>query len=334
MGLAWGPLFSLAVVAASAAFAQDAPPVFRTTSDLVVVDVQVIHNKMKTAAPALRKEDFQIFEDGVAQEIAFFGMDELPLSIVLMFDVTDTVRPEIRRLSQNALEAFRHLNPKDEVAVMICHSTAVLVDGFTTDRVRTMHAIADAAARKSREAAFFNEDVYRAAEQAGKATNPTSRRVAIWFTDGLPNMPTERMRRRFGKSVAEGELHTEAQAIRMLHESGSVVTPVILKSSISDAAYVVDMLFSGPPSKSNPPGNPRKYAEVTGGEVFQARGKDASDRLAEAIDGLRSRYAIGFRPREEKPAGTYCKLRVALAPGTPLRAQEWNVLARDGYYRK
>jgi hypothetical protein len=64
------------------------------------------------------------------------------------------------------------------------------------------------------------------------------------------------------------------------------------------------------------------------------RGKQAGQRLAELIDELRARYTIGYRPAQSKPAGTFCKLRVELAPQGALRPKEWTVLARQGYYRK
>jgi len=326
--------FCAVLLAAGVVCAQDGEPVFRTTSELVLVDVQVVNNKTRTAATSLSKEHFQVFDEVAPQTISFFSRDELPLSLVMLFDVTDTVRPVIRRLSTTARTALEHLKPEDEVAVMICSASATLVDGFTTDRERTMEAIGRAAAAKSDEASFFNDDLYRAAEQSAKASNPSSRRVVIWFTDGLPNIPSERMQATFGKSVPKGELHTEAEAFRMLHESGTVVTPMILKSSISLAAYTFGMLLSGPPSKSNPPGDAHKYAELTGGQAFPMRGKNVDERLAVMIDSLRSRYTIGYRPAESKPAGSYCKLRVALAPGVPLRVKEWSVLAREGYYRK
>src|ERR1035438_1373693 len=76
------------ILLAAGALAQDTPPVFTTTSELVLVDAQVIHKKTRTAAPALRKDDFRIFEDAAARDISFFSRDELPLSIVLLFDVT------------------------------------------------------------------------------------------------------------------------------------------------------------------------------------------------------------------------------------------------------
>src|SRR5579863_288716 len=320
---------------AAAVCAEDTPPVFTATAEMVVVDVQVIHNKNKIAAPALREQDFQVFEDGAPQEIAFLSRDELPLSVVLLFDLTATVRPVLRRLAGSAAAALAHLKPEDEVAVMTYAASAQLVGDFTTDRQKTKAAIVQAAGRGSLEAAFFNEATYQAAFQLGKSSNPASRRVVIWLTDNLADAPTEWMRAHLGKSVPKGELHTEAQAIRMLHESGVMVSPLLLKGPAWIMDYTLTKTFEGLAEISNPPGDVHKYAEVTGGRVFDLRGKQAVDqRLAELIDQIRSRYTIGYRPAQPKTAGTYCKLRVSLAPGVPLRPKEWSVLARAGYYRK
>jgi VWFA-related protein len=113
---------------------QDAPPVFTSTSEMVLVEVQVVHSKSKFATPALRKLDFQVFEDGAAREIAFLSRDELPLSIVLPFDLTQSIRPVLQRLSASAAAALTHLKPQDDVAVMTYAASATLVGGFTTDR--------------------------------------------------------------------------------------------------------------------------------------------------------------------------------------------------------
>ncbi|HEV2686976.1 MAG TPA: hypothetical protein VGV35_00440, partial [Bryobacteraceae bacterium] len=63
---------------AALASAQD--PVFRITSDLVVVDAQVVSKKTGRTIGALQRGDFEVLEDGVKQDIAFFSQNELPLS--------------------------------------------------------------------------------------------------------------------------------------------------------------------------------------------------------------------------------------------------------------
>jgi hypothetical protein len=55
---------------------------------LVLLDVQVIHNKTNTAMGQLQAKDFELSEDGKPQQVSFFDHDQLPLSVVLLFDLT------------------------------------------------------------------------------------------------------------------------------------------------------------------------------------------------------------------------------------------------------
>ncbi len=320
-------------LAAFAAWAQD-DAVFRTTSQLVLLDVQVLNDKTKTSTGGLEGKDFAVYEDGVRQQISFFGRERFPLSIVLLFDLTPSVRGVLRRLADSAQLALQHLRPEDEVAVMTYSASAQLVDGFTTDRQRTVAAIGRAAATKSGEAAFFNEAVFQAARQLDQSRAPSSRRVILWLTDNFPDAPTGFMRSHYGKSLKGVPPHTEVEAIQALHESGAVVTALLLKDPLAmtwaEALYAAE----APARLKYPAGNAHHYAEITGGVSPGLRGKNVEERLAEAIDGLRSRYTIGYRPADSKPAGTFCRVQVALAAGAPIRPKEWKVLVREGYYRK
>jgi VWFA-related protein len=309
-------------------------PVFRSTTDLVLVDAQVINKKTKTSAGHLDRGDFQIYEDGVLQEIQYIGRDELPLSVALLFDLTDSVRPVLKRLGAGARAALAHLKLDDEVAVMDYAASARVLDDFTTDRDRTVAAIDRAANEKSDEAAFFNEAVFQAAGQLQHSKNPAARRVIIWLTDNMPDVPAEWLRKIGGQSVPKGQLHTEVEAIQALHESGSVVAPLLLRDPTQVALYAPWMMIEAPWRHSHPPGDAKKYAALTGGQWTKPEGRGVDERLAELIDDLRSRYTLGYRPSQVKPAGMFCKLRVALAPGASMRAKEWNVLARAGYYRR
>jgi Ca-activated chloride channel family protein len=316
------------------AYAQDATPVFRATSELVLLDVQVIHSKTKTANGALQAKDFQVFEDGSPQEIAFFDRDQLPLSIVFLFDLTDTVRGVLHRLATGAKTVLTHLKPEDEVGVIAYAASARIVDGFTNDRQRTAAAIARAAAMKSHEAAFFNEAIYQATAVLRQSHNPSSRRVIVWLTDNHPNVPSRFNTRLYGRSLDGAPPHTEDEAIHLLHESGTVVTPMLLKDPLALPWAEVATASEALARKRYPPGDAHKYAELTGGLAVGMRGKNVEQRLAEVLDELRSRYTIGYQPSASKPPGTFCRLQVALSAEAPLRPQEWTVLARAGYYRK
>ena len=309
---------------------QDGAPVFRTSSELVLLDVQVIQKKTATSTAALRREDLQVFEDGKPQQIAFFSRDELPLSLVMLFDMTATSQVVLKRLAEGARSALTHLKPSDEVAVMVYAAHGRVIGGFTKDRERTVAAIERASGENQPGGAFFNEAVWEAADLLRKSGTPSGRRVVIWLTDNLPNVPMGRTYSSDGESYT---VHTESEALRSLHESGAVVAPLLLRSSVAMAWAAPVLAFEAPFRHSHPPGDAHKYAELTGGEAIGLGGKGVEERLRELIDNLRSRYTIGYRPSDEKLAGTFCKVQVSLAPGSVLRPREWKVLARAGYYR-
>lgn len=91
-----------------------------------------------------------------------------------------------------------------------------------------------------------------------------------------------------------------------------MVTPLLFKDRLYFWGGLMlsrdrrDYAREHPEDEDYPPGDARKYAEITGGFPFQLRDKKVEERLAEIIDSLRARYTIGYRPAEEKPAGTFC----------------------------
>jgi len=316
--------FSAVLVAAALLCANGQEPVFRASSELVVVDVQVVRTKTGTPAPALHAGDFEISEENVRQEIVHFSRDEFPLSVVLLFDLTDSVRPVLRRLADGAKTALAHLKASDEVAVMVYAGHARVVEWFTTDRSRTERAIERAAQMESREPAFFNEAIYSAARALRQTGNPTNRRVIIWLTDNLPNLPPSN-----NKSV-----HSEDEAVRALQEEGVVVAPILLTSPLWMTLGPMVRVGEAAKGKARAPGDAHKYAEWTGGKVVGLRGREPGERLAELIDELHARYTIAYRPSDPQPAGTFRKIQVHLVPSQSLRVKEWTVTARQGYYRK
>jgi VWFA-related protein len=296
--------------------------VIRVNVELVQVDVQVLEKKTGRAAGALSKEDFQLYEDGVRQQIAELSRGQLPLSVVLLFDLTDSVRPVLKPLAAGALEALQHLKPEDEVAVMVYAASGQLLQDFTTDREKVVAAIERASEMKSGEPAFFNEAVFDASEQLGKATNPKSRRTIIWLTDNVPNIPSD------------GQ-HSENAAFREALETGTVISSLLERSAISDvfiATFSRNPMFS-PLRMRNPPGDVYKYAERTGGEVMKSSKEEVSAKLAQLIDEIRTRYTLGYYPSVKQPKGKFCEIKIQIRAESQKREGRLLVRTKKGYYR-
>ena len=98
--------------------------VIRVNVELVQVDVQVLKKKTGRTVGSLSKEDFQLYEDGVAQHVTELSKGQLPLSVVLLFDLTDSVRGVLKQLAQGSRAPLEHFKPADEAAVMVYSGSA------------------------------------------------------------------------------------------------------------------------------------------------------------------------------------------------------------------
>lgn len=317
-------------------YAQQAPSqarVFRVKSQLVMVDAQVVNKKTGRAVRDLKQDDFELLEDGRPQPIAAFSQDEQPLSVVLLFDLTDSVRPVLKSLAAGALEALQHLKPQDRVCVMTYSASVLMIQDFTTDRELAAHAVEAASEMKSDEAAFFNEGIYQAADWLAQYSAPSSRRVIIWFTDDVPNFPSQEVRARYGDSLGKAALHTEKEAEKELLRTDVAVYTLLERSEISDeqaASRQSDLFATKVAEMQNPPGDVYKYAKVSGGAVVEADRKRAPERLAKVIEDIRMRYSLAYHPPGAKSPGKFCsiKVKVAREAGRNLLVQ-----AKQGYYR-
>jgi VWFA-related protein len=313
----------------------DIPPTIRVSTEFVVLDALVANKKTGNLLGNLQSSDFALSEDGVPQHITYFSHDQLPLSVVFLFDLTDTVRPVLKPLAEGAREILGHLKPQDEVAVMVFSSHTELLQDFTQDRALAADAIAKASDMKSDDGTFIHECMYEAVEQSMRSTIPDSRRVMVWLTDGTANFENSFTQKTIGKN-APAHLHTKDEATEKLLRSGVVTAALIDRSSGTDAFVVAAdvnpfaMMFGGRM------GDVRKYADLTGGPVLNTSKKEVAARLAELIDQLRGRYTIGYKPSASKPQGTFCKLHLELTPQArkaDAAARDSMVRTRHGYYR-
>jgi len=312
---------------------QSQPPIFSLDVRVVQVDAQVVSKKTRHAAQALKQDDFEIYEDNVRQQVSSFSQDTLPLSVVLLFDLTDSVRPVLKSLAEGALVALQHLKAEDEVTVMVYAASAQVLQEATTDRALAVAAIERASHMESEEAAFFNEGIFQAAEQLTKGKSPSSRRVIIWLTDDVPNLPSEKeVPPWYRKSMPLEKLHSQQDALKHLLQTSTVVCSLVKKSEQS--AEGESRLMSKPAERMlHPPGEVYKYAAATGGQVIEFKQKELQQKLAMMIDDLRMRYSLGYHPSTQKPKGKYCAIKVRLAPEAKKSLGNVVVEARQGYYR-
>jgi VWFA-related protein len=92
--------------------------VFRSDVSLVRVDTQVVDRDNRAIA-GLTAADFVLLENGQPQPIRNFARENMPVDVVLLFDVSRSMRPHVEKVAKAAEHAMKVLGPDDRVAIMV-----------------------------------------------------------------------------------------------------------------------------------------------------------------------------------------------------------------------
>ena len=101
-----------------ASAADDKPAVYKADVAMVRVDTQVL-DRDNRPVKGLRVEDFVLREEGRALEIRGFAREEMPMDVLLLLDVSTSMRPHIQRISSAAHSALAVLGKDDRIAIMV-----------------------------------------------------------------------------------------------------------------------------------------------------------------------------------------------------------------------
>jgi VWFA-related protein len=286
--------------------------------DLVLLDAQVLQQKTGRIVGSLKKEDFNLFEEGVRQQITHFSQDTLPLSVIILVDRGSCLDPFGEKVRQATVESVGRLKPQDEVAVMAFHNNVEVISGFTRDKDRIRAAMDNMLPHDEQANHCFNRAFYDAARYMGRAGNPDGRRVIIVITAVTSSFDCE------GPSGQEARL--------AVLESGSVVCGIIPKSTgqrlESGAMRAVTGIGSIFKVKSS---HLKQLAEETGGEIMTDKPENLGHTFNELISHLRTRYSIGFVSTNAKRDGSFRKIKLEVSDGLKADPNKLVVKTRRGY---
>ena len=105
-------------------------PSFRAGVELVSLNVTVTDSAARYVTD-LRQEDFQVFEDGVLQNITFFTRTNLPIALGLLIDTSASMETRLPIAQEAAAGFARKLRPQDLAEVIDFDSRVVILQPFT-----------------------------------------------------------------------------------------------------------------------------------------------------------------------------------------------------------
>lgn len=290
----------------------------RISTEIVVLDAQVLRKKTGVVVSSLSKDDFEVYEDGVKQEVSFFGKDKLPLSIMLLIDTSGSVRPVIEIIRDGALEALRRLKPEDEVAVMVFGDQTKLIQPFTKDRQQVVDQIGGLLKQAQvGVGTSLHTALHEAAAKMETASNPLSRRVIVTVTDNIAT------------AYRYGDLSEQSVTDR-IYDTGSVVCGVVVKTGAPRALNIFGRVQKEDPFRRTI--NLEKFVDDTGGEIQFVPVIEVNQKLTELIEHLRTRYSLGYSSTNANLDGKFRRVRVAVSKAALKREGELQVRTRQGYY--
>lgn len=279
----------------------------KLSTDLVLLDAQVLSKKTGLALRGLQKEDFTLYEDGVKQYISHFSQDRLTVSLVILLDVSSSIAAVFDQLRSAAVQALQKLKPADEISLMVFGGTAKVIREFTTDKTLVADSIQNADGTGLENGTITNEGILHAALYLQRASSPSNRRVILAITDDV--------------TTQKNPFPSETLVLKKLSESGSAVC---------------GLMFFNPSRRAliafAPPGNVRSYSEETGGIIINADKKKLEANLIDLIEHLRSRYSFGYLPSNQSRDGKFRKIKLELTAQAEQRVEKAKIMTRKGYY--
>jgi Ca-activated chloride channel homolog len=313
----------------SAALAQERPQranVEITASvELVQIPVTIFDEKGHVAS-GLRKEDFRLFEDGIEQRILYVERERVPLSFVVLADLSSSMARKIPFVQEAALSLLDSMEDqnryKDEYSVLSIAKRSQLIMPFTSDQQDLERRLPLLLTPRNESTALF-DGIWLGVNTADREA-ANQHRAMIIITDGGDNHSRYNLKETT-KFLEEADIPVFAVMAGPSFELPEIFLPQQKKQSPFPSKGPKSPIANLPitntaddyigPAERHGPRNMKTIAEVSGGGVFTARDEDDLPRIVRTIGlALRSRYIISYKPSHSDGDSTQHKVAVQLSP--------------------
>ncbi|HEV2351644.1 MAG TPA: VWA domain-containing protein [Terriglobia bacterium] len=294
---------------------QENTPTLRVSTEVVNV-LTIVKDKKGRLIPDVNKQDFQVLEDNVPQEIRYFSKQtDTPLTLGMLVD-TSPSQERVLSIEQEEAKSFiaQVIKPKDLAFVLHFDVDVELLQDFTSDRRMLSKAIDETVINgggggvlpgtfptsASQGATHLYDAVYLAANDLLK--NEVGRKVIILLTDGEDQGSKEKLQ----------------TALEAAQRSDLIIYSI----EVSDRMFYPSrgMFYSGDSVL-------KKLSGDTGGRVIEVKGsRDVGLAFQEIADELRTQYLLGYVPTNTRRNGGFRKIQVKVLN------QDYKIQARRGYY--
>ncbi|HJT86326.1 MAG TPA: VWA domain-containing protein [Bryobacteraceae bacterium] len=267
---------------------------FRLDTRLVVLNVSVL-GPDGNIVKGIPESAFSVFEDGQKQEIKVFRQEDVPISLGLIVDNSESMGSKRERVISAVRALMEASNHDDEVFVVNFNENPKLVQDFTSNvslleaSLRKIDAAGETAMR----------DALREGLEHLRVKGRKDKKVLLVVTDGEDNASVE----------------AQQHLVQVAYQSNVII-------------YAIGLLGGEQPQSAE---RARKSLEeltlATGGRAwFPADVAEITQITPEIAHEIRNQYVVGYEPANQANDGAFRKIRVEV------NVPDVHVRTRSGYY--
>jgi Ca-activated chloride channel family protein len=298
------------------------PHTLRVDVSLVTLDVEVT-DSVGRAINTLKKEDFEIYENGTLQDIRSFDSVETPYDIMLLFDCSSSTEPAWPFLVQAMNRFAQTLRAQDRLGI------AQFGGGFKVLRKSFSRAQEPIAVSvQPQDHVCAGTDFYGALDRAlNELKSVKGRKGAVILTDGehdrIPHKKgaeTLMGRPRYVNAIDDKDFQ---KILRSVSGSGVALYFVAVNTDLNPNEFATEEIYNKQQVRSRL----ELLASGSGGRIGYPQKPDEVVKLYEQLaHDLGTSYSLGYVPVNIAKDGTFRKIEVRLRDRA-LKVRQ----SRDGY---
>jgi Ca-activated chloride channel family protein len=308
--------------------------VVRIDTNLVTVPVSVLDRDGRFISD-LRREQFNVFENGVEQKIAYFEPTDKPFTVALLLDTSGSTFFHLWEIKEAAINFAKQLRPQDRVLVVTFDRLVMLLTEATSD----LKVVTEVVERNA--ITGFSTRLYDAIDLVIKArlNKIEGRKAIVLFTDGVD---TASYQATFKSTLHEVE-ELDALIYPIQYDTTDFVdaqtrtNTTIVTTTISGRhvpARSSSQVTYGTPKASGPGTSIDDYkladeylhqlATKTGGRLYEANDRtQLRDAFSKIAEELRHQYSLGYYPQTTLQSGERREIKVRVdQPNVAVRARD------------
>lgn len=132
---------TLAAIAALVVGAAAMPAAQRIRSGVELVSLSVTVTEGTKYITDLAEQEFEVFEDGIKQNVSFFSREHQPIALAVLLDTSNSMQEQLPTAQEAAIGFVKRLRREDAMEVVAFNSQVDVVQPMTSDQGKLEEAI-------------------------------------------------------------------------------------------------------------------------------------------------------------------------------------------------